>query len=125
MLSAYDRSWWRCYDGWEIQSFATEDLISGWRATAGLERPGGCSRPTPRRLASLVVADAFVGELTRRIVVTIPATVETENTRSYQGRVWPGDYLNLVIGAEADRRVATMEVLETAVVYKDHSVVGL
>jgi hypothetical protein len=27
----------------------------------------------------------------------------------------------MVIGAETDRRVATMELLETAVVYKDHS----
>jgi hypothetical protein len=36
------------------------------------------------------------------------------NTRAQQ------TYLNLVIGAEADRRVATMEMLEYAVVYKDH-----
>jgi hypothetical protein len=57
------------------------------RLENGLKRPGGRSRPTPRRLASLVVADAFVGELTRGSIGTIPATVETENTRSHQGGV--------------------------------------
>jgi hypothetical protein len=30
------------------------------------------------------------------------------------------NYLNLLIGAEADRRVATMELLKTAVDYKEH-----
>ena len=30
------------------------------------------------------------------------------------------NYLNLLIGAEADRRVATMELLKTAVEYKEH-----
>src|SRR5580700_5337776 len=58
------------------------------RLENGLERPCGRSRPTPRRLASLVVADAFAGELTRGSIGTIRATVETENTRSYQGGVW-------------------------------------
>jgi hypothetical protein len=28
MLPANDRSWWRGYDGWEIQPFATEDLVA-------------------------------------------------------------------------------------------------
>ena len=36
------------------------------------------------------------------------------NTRAQQ------NYLNLLIGAEADRRVATMEMLKTAVDYKEH-----
>src|ERR1700724_2313700 len=45
-------------------------------------------RPIPRRLASLDVADAFAGELTRGSIGTIPETAETENTRSYQGGVW-------------------------------------
>src|ERR1700736_2884825 len=44
-------------------------------------------RPIPRRLASLVAADAFAEEPTRGSIGTIPATVETENTRSYQGGV--------------------------------------
>jgi hypothetical protein len=30
------------------------------------------------------------------------------------------NYLSLLIGAEADRRVATMELLKTAVDYKEH-----
>jgi hypothetical protein len=42
-------------------------------------------------LASLVAADAFAGELTRGSIETIPATVETENTRSYREGVWLGD----------------------------------
>jgi hypothetical protein len=40
----------------------------------GLKRPGGRSRPTPRRFASLIGTDAFVGELTRGSIGTIPAT---------------------------------------------------
>jgi hypothetical protein len=42
-----------------------------------------------RRLASLVVADAFAGALTRGSIRTFPATAETENTASYQGGAWP------------------------------------
>ena len=61
--------------------------LDNLRLENGRKRPGGHSRPTPRRLASLVVADAFVGELTRGSIGTIPATVETENTRSHQGGV--------------------------------------
>ena len=57
----------------------------------GLERPCGRSRPTPWRFASLVGTDAFAGALTRGSIGTIPAPVETENTRSYQGGVWLGD----------------------------------
>jgi hypothetical protein len=44
--------------------------------------------PIPRRLASPVVADAFIGELTRGSIVTIPATAETEKIRSYRRGVW-------------------------------------
>src|ERR1700724_848431 len=55
------------------------------RLENGLERPCGRSRPASRGLASLVASDAFIGELTRGSIGTIPATVETENTRSYQG----------------------------------------
>ena len=54
----------------------------------GLERPGGRSRPPPWCFASLVVADAFAGALTRGSFKTIPATGETENTASYQGGAW-------------------------------------
>ena len=57
----------------------------------GLERPCGRSRPAPWRFASLVGTDAFAGALTRGSIGTIPATAETENTRSYQGGVWLGD----------------------------------
>src|ERR1700730_14588103 len=60
----------------------------GAHASNGLERPCGRSRPTPRRLASLVVADAFAGALTRGSIGTIPETAETENTRSYQKVTW-------------------------------------
>src|SRR3977135_1426838 len=60
------------------------------RPENGLARPGDRSRPTPRRLASLVVADAFVGALTLGSIRTFPATAETENTASYQGGAWLG-----------------------------------
>src|SRR5580700_2384963 len=40
--------------------------------------------PTPRHLASLVVADAFAGELTRGSFKTIPATQETTNTQRFE-----------------------------------------
>src|SRR3984893_15899126 len=50
--------------------------------------PGLAHSRSSRGLASLVAADAFVGELTRGSIGTIRATVETENTRSYQGGVW-------------------------------------
>src|SRR6202045_2110367 len=55
------------------------------RLENGIERPGGRSRPAPRHFASLVVADAFAGALTRGSIRTFPATTETENTASYQG----------------------------------------
>jgi hypothetical protein len=48
------------------------------------------------------------------IIRKVAVAAANGNTRAQQ------TYLNLVIGAEADRRVATMEMLETAVVYKDH-----
>src|ERR1700720_274839 len=47
----------------------------------GLERPCGRSRPASRHLASLVVADAFAGELTRGSFKTISATEETSSTQ--------------------------------------------
>jgi hypothetical protein len=52
------------------------------RLENGLERPCGRSRPAPRHLASLVVADAFAGALTRGSFKTIPASEETTNERS-------------------------------------------
>jgi hypothetical protein len=61
------------------------------RLENGLERPCGRSRPTPWRFASLVGTDAFAGALTRGSIGTIPATVEIENTQSYQGGVWLGE----------------------------------
>ena len=54
----------------------------------GLERPCGRSRAAPRRLASLVVADAFAGELTRGSIGTIPETIEIENTQRYREDLW-------------------------------------
>ena len=50
----------------------------------GLERPGGRSRPAPRHLASLVVADGFAGELTRGSFKTIPASEKTTNTQRFE-----------------------------------------
>ena len=50
----------------------------------GLERPCGRSRPASRHLASLVVADAFAGELTRGSFKTISATEETTNTQRFE-----------------------------------------
>jgi hypothetical protein len=44
--------------------------------------------PLPARFASLVVADAFAGALTRGSVGTFPATVEAGNTWQYQGDMW-------------------------------------
>jgi hypothetical protein len=61
------------------------------RLENGLERPDGRSRPASRHLASLVVANAFAGALTRGSIRTFPATAETENTASYQGGAWLGD----------------------------------
>src|ERR1700730_8453358 len=61
------------------------------RTQNGIERPGGLSCPAPGHLASLVVADAFAGALTRGSIRTFPATAETENTASYQGGAWLGD----------------------------------
>jgi hypothetical protein len=48
------------------------------------------------------------------IIRKVAVAAANGNTRAQQ------TYLNLVIGAEADRRVGTMEILEPAVVYKDH-----
>jgi hypothetical protein len=47
--------------------------------------------PTPRHLASLVVADAFAGELTRGSFKTIPATEETTNTQRFEEDSWLRD----------------------------------
>src|ERR1700676_1393416 len=54
------------------------------RLENGLERPCGRSRPAPRHLASLVVADAFAGALTRGSFKTIPASEETTNTQRFE-----------------------------------------
>jgi hypothetical protein len=58
------------------------------RLENGLERPCGRSRPVPRHLESLVVADAFVGKLTRGSFKTIPATEETTNTQRFEENSW-------------------------------------
>jgi hypothetical protein len=49
----------------------------------GLERLGGRSRPAPRHLASLLVADALARELTRGSIRIFLATAETEKARLY------------------------------------------
>src|ERR1700730_3861652 len=54
------------------------------RLENGLKRPGGRSQPTDRGLASPVSADAFLGELTRGIIGTIPASEETTNTQRFE-----------------------------------------
>jgi hypothetical protein len=63
---------------WNVHNFRQERSITPDPKTA-LARPGDRSRPASRHLASLIAADAFVGELTRVSIGTIPATPETEN----------------------------------------------
>jgi hypothetical protein len=61
------------------------------RLENGLERRDGRSRPAPRHSASLVGVDAFVRELTRGNIGTIPATIKIENTQRYREVLWLGD----------------------------------
>ena len=78
------------------------------------------------RIKSLAIEEAYrlitirEGDRTERIPVIqailrkVPVAAANGNIRAQQ------NYLNLLIGAEADRRVATMELLKTAVDYKEH-----
>ncbi len=78
------------------------------------------------RIKSLAIEEAYrlitirEGDRVERIPVIqailrkVAVAAANGNTRAQQ------NYLNLLIGAEADRRVATMEILKTAVDYKDH-----
>jgi hypothetical protein len=78
------------------------------------------------RIKSLAIEEAYrlitirEGDRTERIPVIqailrkVAVAAANGNTRAQQ------NYLNLLIGAEADRRVATMELLKTAVDYKEH-----
>jgi hypothetical protein len=52
--------------------------------------------------------------VTEAILRKVAVAAASGNTRAQQ------NYLNLLIGAEADRRVATMELLKAAVDYKEH-----
>src|ERR1700738_3192016 len=77
------------------------------------------------RIKSLAIEEAYrlitirEGDRVERIPVTqailrkVAVAAANGNTRAQQ------NYLNLLIGAEADRRVATMEILKAAVDYKD------
>ena len=77
------------------------------------------------RIKSLAIKEAYriipirEGDRTERIPVIqailrkVAVAAANGNTRAQQ------NYLNLLIGAEADRRVATMEILKAAVDYKD------
>jgi len=78
------------------------------------------------RIKSLAIEEAYrpitirEGDRTERIPVIqailrkVAVAAANGNIRAQQ------NYLNLLIGAEADRRVATMEILKAAVDYKDH-----
>src|ERR1700730_8966180 len=78
------------------------------------------------RIKSLAIEEAYrpitirEGEQTERAPIIQPilrkvaVAAANGNTRAQQ------NYLNLLTGAEADRRVATMEMLKTAVDYKEH-----
>jgi Family of unknown function (DUF5681) len=78
------------------------------------------------RIKSLAIEEAYrlitirEGDRTERIPVIqailrkVAVAAANGNIRAQQ------NYLSLLIGAEADRRVATMELLKTAVDYKEH-----
>jgi Family of unknown function (DUF5681) len=78
------------------------------------------------RIKSLAIEEAYrlitirEGDRTERIPVIqailrkVAVAAANGNIRAQQ------NYLNLLIGAEADRRVANMEMLKTAVDYKEH-----
>jgi hypothetical protein len=78
------------------------------------------------RIKSLAIEEAYrlitirEGDRTERIPVIqailrkVAVAAANGNIRAQQ------NYLNLLIGAEADRRVATMELLKIAVDYKEH-----
>ena len=78
------------------------------------------------RIKSLAIEEAYrlitirEGDRVERIPVIqailrkVAVAAANGNTRAQQ------NYLNLLIGAEADRRVATMEILKAAVDYKEH-----
>src|ERR1700731_1046764 len=78
------------------------------------------------RIKSLAIKEAYrlitirEGDRVERIPVIqailrkVAVAAANGNIRAQQ------NYLNLLIGAEADRRVATMELLKAAVDYKDH-----
>src|SRR6202030_8088 len=78
------------------------------------------------RIKSLAIEEAYrlitirEGDRVERIPVIqailrkVAVAAANANTRAQQ------NYLNLLIGAEADRRVATMESLKTSVDYKEH-----
>ena len=78
------------------------------------------------RIKSLAIEEAYrpitirEGERVERVPIIqailrkVAVAAANGNTRAQQ------NYLNLLTGAEADRRVATMEMLKTAVDYKEH-----
>src|SRR6202022_4096935 len=78
------------------------------------------------RIKSLAIEEAYrlitirEGDRVERIPVIqailrkVAVAAANGNIRAQQ------NYLNLLIGAEADRRVATMELLKTAIDYKEH-----
>jgi hypothetical protein len=96
------------------------------RALVGTKIGGKPSVGFEDRVKSLAIEEAYriikirEGDRVEKVPVIqaiirkVAVAAANGNTRAQQ------TYLNLVIGAEADRRVATMEVLEYAVVYKDH-----
>jgi hypothetical protein len=59
--SGMDRAKMRAWTGYEFDRQDPGETLHIRQLENGLERPCGRSRPAPRHLASLVVADAFAG----------------------------------------------------------------
>ena len=96
------------------------------RALVSTKVDGGLGIGFEDRIKSLAIKEAYrlitirEGDRLEKIPVIqailrkVAVAAANGNIRAQQ------NYLNLLIGAEADRRVATMELLKTAVDYKEH-----
>jgi hypothetical protein len=78
------------------------------------------------RIKSLAIEEAYrlitirEGDRTERIPVIQAILRKVAVAAAYGNIRAQQNYLNLLIGAEADRRVATMELLKIAIDYKEH-----
>ena len=96
------------------------------RALVSTKVDGGLGIGFEDRIKSLAIKEAYrlitirEGDRTERIPV-IQAILRKVAVAAANGIIRAQqNYLNLLIGAEADRRVATMELLKNAVDYKEH-----